>query len=124
MQDLEFTDVDVEMREEFHVGGAFKKFLDWLSQRPYTGKNDMVASRDVVYNILLPIGRLLRDIWRGQFSDEFPTAPAFIVNSALTWDHHQLLLNVCGDIENVVEEFTMYVSSPHAVLMPQVTSQL
>lgn len=101
------------MPPDFHQAGAFTTFIKWLDQRPYIGEGDAVASMDVVYRVLLPIGMLLRDLWHVQFNDPDvadATTPSFVLNSALTFQDCQLLLEYCMTITAAARSLTiMYV---------------
>lgn len=100
------------MPTDFHQAGAFTKFIEWLDQRPYIGEGDSVASMDVVYRVLLPIGMLLRDLWHVQFNEPDvadATTPSFVLNSALTFQDYQLLLEYCLKITAAARSLTMCV---------------
>lgn len=120
----QWTYPGVTMPSEFHIGGAFIAFLHWLEGRPFMGNDNIIASKEIVYSILLAIGLLMRDIASGQFIDEDepdPTLPLFIINSALTWKDHELLLKIGTLIQTFAEDFISYVISLHVRLIMVLT---
>lgn len=104
------------MPAELHERTGFVDFQSWLDGRPYIGEHDTVASRDLVYGVLLPIGMLLRDISRFHFQDPDDTdhshLPQYLLNTELSFDgEYVVLLRYCSSIAEDVRKRPMYVLS-------------